>query len=100
MIPFQIGNWLITDEEIKWVGEPAVNYSIPKDRINEAGTDERSNMYDWLVHIPTKTWVTITDVYTLNTAFIYAQNCWEIGQDPDMSYVDTLIEQAKEIRRK
>ena len=94
MIPFQIGNWLITADEIKWVGTPDVDYSISRDRLNEPGPDDRSTMYDWLVHLPAKTWVTKADVYTLNTAFVYAQTAWGIGQDPNMSFVDTFVEQA------
>ncbi len=95
MIPFQIGNWLITDDEIKWVGTPQVDYAIPKDRLNEPGPGNRSTMYDWLVHIPEKAWCAKADVYTLNTAFVYAQTAWGIGQDPKISFVDTFVEQAK-----
>ncbi len=98
MIPFQIGNWLITTDEIKWVGVPNVDCSISKDSLNEPGPGERRTMYDWLIHLAGKAWVTTVDVYSLNTAFVYAQTAWGIGQNPNISFVDTFVEQANVMR--
>lgn len=99
MTPFKIGNWLITEQGITWDGTPKVDYTISRERILEFGPDDRKNMYDWLVHIPTKTWATEADIYTLNTAFIYA--IAHYGLDfTTCSFVETLIEQQKELKDK
>jgi len=93
----KIGNWLITEEGIKWVGQPKVDYTIPKDRLLELRLG--SKIYDWLVHLAEKTWVTEADIYTLNTAFIYAIDYF--GLDfKTASYVETIKEQQKEIEEK
>jgi hypothetical protein len=47
-------------------------------------------MYDWLVHMPIKTWLTTEDVYALNTALIYSLEKFEMGFDPNISFVETL----------
>lgn len=99
MTPLKIGNWQITEEGIAWDGIPKTDYIIPKDRILEFGPGGRKNMYDWLVHFPTKTWVKELDVYTLNTAFIYALEYY--GLDfKTCSFVETIIEQQKELSLK
>ncbi len=98
MIPFKIGNWLITEEGISWDGSK-IKYEIPKERILESGSGARKNMYDWLVHIPTKSWATEADIYTLNSAFVYA--IAHYGFDfTKKSFVETLIEQRKEFDKR
>lgn len=99
MTPFKIGNWLITEEGIKWDGQPNVEYLITKLRLIELGSGERSKMYDWLVHIPEKTWTTEADIYALNSAFIYAIDYFGLDFKTG-SFVSTLIEQQKKIRDK
>lgn len=99
MTPFKIGNWLITEEGIAWDGQPKVNYQITKERILEGGSSGRINMYDWLVHIPSKTWTTETDIYALNTAFIYALAHYGLNFNTH-SFVETLIEQQDVLKDK
>ena len=99
MTPFKIGNWLITEECISWEGTPQVDYKIPRERILEPGPGTRRNMYDWLVHIPTKTWTTEADIYSLNTAFVYALALYGLDLTT-LSFVETLIEQQKELKSK
>jgi hypothetical protein len=95
MIPFQIGNWLITNNEIQWNGATTANYSIPKERLNEPCAGVRNHLYEWLLHTVTKEFVTIPDVYTFNTAFVYAQQAWGVGQGVNFSFADTFVEQIK-----
>jgi hypothetical protein len=94
----RIGNWEITKEGISWKGQPDVKYSIPTERLTECGPGERANMYDWLVHLPEKTWLTETDVYSLNTALIYAIELSGRGFPSNLSFVETFKEQQKLLR--
>ena len=96
MVPFKIGNWLITEDGISWDGMPKVKYQISRDRILESGPPGRDKMYDWLVHLPTKSWTTEKDIYALNTAFIYAIEYYGLDFNT-CSFVETLIEQKREL---
>lgn len=100
MIPFKIGNWLIDKDGIKWDGTPKVDYRISKERITEAGPPNRDKMYDWLVHMPQKTWLTREDIYALNTALIYAMEAFGIAFPENLSFVETFIEQDNELNDK
>ncbi len=100
MIPFKIGNWLIDDDGIKWDGKPKVKYEIHKSRLAEPGPPGRDQMYDWLVHMPEKTWLSREDVYALNTALIYAMDYFNVSFPKNMSFVETIIEQEKVLERK
>lgn len=99
MTEIKIENWLITEEGIEWDGIPKIEYFISKERLNELGTGERSNMYNWLLHTASKTWITKTDVYTLNTAFIYAIEYFGLEYNTG-SFMETLKEQQYEIMDK
>lgn len=99
MTPYKIGNWLINEDGITWDGIPKIDYEIPKERILQFGTQERKNMYDWLVHIPTKAWTTETDIYALNTAFVYALAQYGLNFSA-LSFIETLIEQQIELKYK
>lgn len=100
MLPIQIGNWIITQAGIRHINSPDPNYIITVNRLNESGPQGRDKMYDWLVHLPAKTWVSTEDVYSLNTALIFALEHFGIGFSPDRSFVDTFVEQQKEMRDK
>ena len=100
MLPFKIGNWLITEECICWDGIEKHTYEIARERINEAGPSSRNKMYDWLVHMPTKTWLKREDIYSLNTALIYAMEAYKIPFDSNLSFIETFIEQEKELKGK
>jgi len=100
MTPIKIGNWLINDNGIQWDGQPAVDYKIFKNTLNCIGSGDREKMYDWLVHLPEKTWITENDIYTLNTALVYSLEYFGIGFSPDISFVKTFIEQQKQIKNK
>lgn len=100
MIPFKIGNWLIDNEGIKWDGKPDTEYVISVDSLNEAGAGNRSEMYDWLVHLTEKTWIKEADMYALNTALVYALEYFKIGYDNQRSFVKTFIEQQNGLKRK
>lgn len=99
MKQMKIDNWLVTEEGIQWNGNPKIDYFISKERLDELGTNERSNMYDWLLHTASKTWITKADIYTLNTAFIYAIEYFGLDYNTG-SFIETLKEQQYEIMNK
>ncbi|NML55820.1 hypothetical protein [Chryseobacterium cheonjiense] len=96
---FKIGNWLITDKGISWNKENELEYLIAKEDLAESGPQDRSNIYDWLVHMPTKSWINKEDVYALNTAFIYAMELYGFDFNTN-SFIETIKEQQVEMRLK
>ena len=100
MIPFKIGNWLIDEDGIKWNGKSAVTYNIHKSRLAEAGPPGRENMYDWLVHMPEKTWLTREDIYSLNTALLYAMEYFKVDFPENLSFIETIIEKERQLSKK
>jgi hypothetical protein len=100
MIPFKIGNWLITKEGIEWDGQPEIDYLIAKDTLLQLRKEEHDKKhYDWLLHIPLKTWTTKEDIYAFNTAFIYAIECFGLDFNK-ASFVTTLISQEITLNKK
>jgi len=93
MIPFKIGNWLINEEGISHSKDD--DYLISRERIVERGPQDRRNIFDWLVHMPTKSWCTREDIYALNTAFFYAIEAYGISYSSDISFVKTIVMQEK-----
>ena len=97
MIPFKIGNWDITEQGIEWKGEVGVELIIDRDRITETGIGNREDTYDWLVHLTEKNWLTRSDIYALNSAFVYAISVFNLDLDSN-SFVKTFVEQEKELK--
>lgn len=99
MLPQKIGNWEVTSEGIVWRGEGRYP-TITVDRLTESGPPgERATMYDWLVHMAEKSWLTEKDIYALNTALIYAIEAHGQRFTNDLSFVDTFKEQQRIITR-
>lgn len=94
MIPIKIGNWQVISDGIEFTGDN--EYFIPKESLLERGSGERKNMYDFLVHLPTKSWLSVEDIYTLNTAYIYAINYFRLDLNK-LSFVETMILQQKQL---
>ena len=97
MIPFKIGNWEINQHGIEWKGETGRELLIESDRITETGFGNRKNTYDWLIHLTEKNWLTRTDIYALNSAFIYAIYSFQLDINSN-SFVKTFKEQEKELK--
>ena len=96
MIPTKIGNWLINKDGIKWDGEEKIEYNIAKHTI----IDERDDMYEWLIHMVEKSWLSREDIYALNTAFIYAMEKFKIPFPKNLSFVETFDEQENELKQR
>jgi hypothetical protein len=99
MTPLKIGNWLITNDGIKWDANDGGNVTLERESITELGSAERGNMYDWLIHVPEKTWMTHADTYALNAAFIYSIGAFNLNFDADC-FTETLIEQKRILAEK
>jgi len=93
MSVFKCGNWTLTNAGIHWGGQP--DYLIPRTSIGQPGSGYRKKMYDSLVHMTEKTWLSRDDLYSLNTTYIFALEYYNIGFSPDISLVETLKEQQK-----
>lgn len=94
----QFGKWLITTDGIEWTG--GVKYLIDKNTLNEESPDDTARMYDWLLHLTEKTWLTRDDIYALNSAFIYALDHFGVGFNPEISFAATLTEQDRLMKEK
>ena len=95
-----IGNWLITYKGIEWKGNSGRPLLIEKETlldIREA--DEKGDMYDWLLHITEKNWLSENDIYALNTAYIFALEYFEIGFPENFSFVETFIIQQEQMKK-
>jgi hypothetical protein len=101
MIHAEIGNWLITDEGIEWNGIPKKPYYyIRKESLNDVWNENGKKMYDWLLHMPRKGWIKHEDVFTLNTAYIYALEYFGIGFSSEISFTGTIIKQQEDMERR
>ena len=97
MESIEIGNWLITQQGIQWNGKDGREYSIDNGTLRENGVGIRAKCYNILLHMAEKNWLTPADIYTLNTAFIYAMEA--NGKSlSERSFVETLKQQQTLIR--
>jgi hypothetical protein len=89
----KFGNWGINDQGIIWLKTPA--YLIPVHSLSEEGHGRRKGMYDILLHMTEKSWLTRNDLYILNTAFLYSLEHFGIGLSEKISITKTFLEQEK-----
>lgn len=88
----KIGNWEITENGILCTKEESGNYVIPKDELNLLTNDEESPNYLWLVHLTAKSWITIDDIFALNSAFLIAAKEYNLEIDTSI-LIDTIFNQ-------
>jgi len=85
------GYWIVTEKGIEWNQEKPGSYFIERSRLLELGPGEEQ-CYEWLLHIPEKTWLNKQDVLDLNEAFCYAAK--KFGFEINESiYKNTITEQ-------
>jgi hypothetical protein len=93
---YKVGNWSIEENGIKWVGNPDTDTLIPKDELLDTGPGERKQMYDWLVHLTSKTWFTIEDSRALLSAFLIAIKIYEFeGKVSTTCFLNSAIFQEE-----
>ena len=72
MVVCKFGNWAVGSDGIMWQGIRHINYTIPLDKIAVTGTSKHAILYGWLIEIANDTRLSDEDIYSLNTAFVYA----------------------------
>ncbi|HBG70299.1 MAG: hypothetical protein A2W93_11885 [Bacteroidetes bacterium GWF2_43_63] len=70
-ITVKFGNWIVDDNGITGVFPPAMEYHIPIDSIWAVRNYGGHLVWDWLIHVPQKTWITKDNVNDLNAAFMF-----------------------------
>ncbi|HUC83345.1 MAG TPA: hypothetical protein VMR70_20710 [Flavisolibacter sp.] len=75
----KFGNWLITEDTIKWNEEGDGNvFVIPKEDLTAIRYDKRGSFfYNWILVATEEEWLTQDDLYDLNFAFVFAAALWE-----------------------
>lgn len=95
----KFGHWNVTEKGIEWDSEARGNYFIDSMRLLELTDRKGVTMYDWLVHVPPKTWVTKEDAMDLNSAFKYLASKLDMEIDENI-YADSLEYQKLDLDRK
>ena len=80
-------SWIVTDDGI--ISEITESCYIPKNQLLSLDPDSNKT-YEWLLHIPEKTWLKREDVLALNEAFRYAAKRFSFELDEDI-YKATLV---------
>lgn len=70
----KFGNWQVTADGIKWIGNGFNQFSIPKETMTDIrrGDDGGPDHYEWILAATDESWLTQNDLYDLNYAFVYA----------------------------
>lgn len=87
------GNWTITDRGIE--RDEPYEYVIDKEGLGATRMEEEL-VYDWPMHIASKTWLTLNDLNDFNKAFFFALEHFGIPSNPNVSKEATLRAQRVE----
>ena len=86
----QFGKWTVTDDGIE-KGSPN-KYYVLRNILGQEGEGDREGMYDWLIQIAEKTWMTSKDVHDLTKAFEFA-----MGSDLSPKLYNATLTELKSI---
>lgn len=95
----KIGNWLINEDGIDWAGKENIDYNIDRKSLLKIGFADRKGMYDWLIQLSEKTWVSVEDIITLNAAFVIAAKEYNLVLDIDV-LASTMEDQLGIIKKR
>ena len=95
MKTIKFGNWAVTPEVVTHQKE---GYEIPIDNFSKRVQDK--DFFDWLTHVPIKTWMTREDTYALNTALLYVLAKHNIQLTKTMYLTNALREQDETLKSK
>lgn len=90
----QFGHWVVTEDGVEWDETKPGTYFIDKSRLLELGPGGQKT-YEWLLHIPEKTWLNREDVLDLNKAFKFAAINYNV--EIDEKIYDETMDAQKEI---
>ena len=80
----KIGNWEYSGESIDWKGKPFIDYHIDATILLDTTKRYGPMMYDWLIHLAEKSWISAKDAVDLQELFIHVSNRRELDIDPDI----------------
>lgn len=93
-MPEHFGNWQIDQGVVTRTDNHP--YSFPIRDFGRAGTDDRSDVVDMLVHIAEKTWITRQDLEDLNAAAQYARQHLDVELEANVDW-DATVQMQTEI---
>ncbi|MES2379556.1 MAG: hypothetical protein V4538_00850 [Bacteroidota bacterium] len=93
----KFGDWIVDEDGIS---NELYDYHIPKDDLWDSKEFEYTGplIWDWLIHITEKAWITKDNVKDLNTAFVFAQDYFKslkLSNVDDVSLAQTLYIQQQ-----
>jgi hypothetical protein len=86
--PRHFGKWVVEELGIAWTGGP--EYMIHASRLLETQEGPNGPVYDWLVHMPGKTWLSHEDILDLNEAFQFGLRRFGLSNKTSISMDETL----------
>ncbi len=94
--PRRFGGWMVDELGISWTGGP--EYMISASRLLETREGLHGLVYDWLVHMPEKTWLKESDILDLNEAFKFALRRFGLAKNSTISMDETLRMQRANLK--
>ena len=88
----RFGNWIVGEDGITWDGLKKKGYYIEKDSLKDVLYDYQ-DVYEWPIYIVDKSWINKSDIYTFNTAFVFALVHFGIGFSQFISISKTFLRQ-------
>ena len=70
----KIGIWEIDEDGLTGKVGSGYDYNIAKERLWETRDFKGQIVWDWLIHLTEKDWVTKENINDLNTAFLFCQD--------------------------
>lgn len=70
----KFGIWEISEFGIVGKVNPGYDYNIEKSRLWETRDYNGYLVWDWLIHLCEKTWITLENIHELNSAFYFGQD--------------------------
>jgi hypothetical protein len=95
------GNWIITNDSIKWNGDKFNRFVIPANELNAIKRlEDRKDIafYEWVLLATDEDWLTQNDLYDLNYAFVYAAAKFNLEFDYEI-FDATLAEQYEQFEQ-
>lgn len=102
----KFGTWVI-DENFGLFSKvnPTHKYKIAKETLWDTTEYKGQIVWDWLIHLAEKTWITTTNFSDLVTAFLFAQDFFQSSKPANVENASTaqtiyIIQQIIELREK